>query len=132
MMYSNLGLSFHETLPLTGKGFVVCYREKYEGHLSSAHGAPRLHSCSLCNKMFAQRSDMYKHRTQVNFLYFTYLRNQLPGVGIYRRYQGNLIGGGVVGKTPLYRIQWVVMVTKASGVIRSFKHFLLHNHFKKW
>jgi hypothetical protein len=48
----------------------ISVREKYEGHMSSSHGEPKRHSCLLCNKQFAFRSDMYKHRTQVQLRAF--------------------------------------------------------------
>jgi hypothetical protein len=41
------------------------FREKYEGHMSSSHGAPKRHVCQLCGKQFALNSDLYKHRAQV-------------------------------------------------------------------
>lgn len=41
-------------------------KEKYEGHLSNAHGAPKRYQCTLCGKQFALNSDLFKHRAQVH------------------------------------------------------------------
>ena len=41
-------------------------KEKYEGHLSNAHGAPKRYQCPLCGKQFALNSDLFKHRAQVH------------------------------------------------------------------
>jgi len=41
-------------------------KEKYEGHLSKAHGAPKRYQCTLCGKQFALNSDLFKHRAQVH------------------------------------------------------------------
>ena len=41
-------------------------KEKYEGHLSNAHGAPKRYQCTLCGKQFALTSDLFKHRAQVH------------------------------------------------------------------
>lgn len=49
---------------LCGRNFMR--RAKYEGHMSSCHGAPKRHVCTVCGKQFSVSSDMYKHRAQVH------------------------------------------------------------------
>ena len=41
-------------------------KEKYEGHLSKVHGAPKRYQCTICGKQFALNSDLFKHRAQVH------------------------------------------------------------------
>ena len=41
-------------------------KEKYEGHLSKTHGAPKRYQCTICGKQFALNSDLFKHRAQVH------------------------------------------------------------------
>jgi len=41
-------------------------KEKYEGHLSKAHGAPNRYQCTFCGKQFGLNSDLFKHRAQVH------------------------------------------------------------------
>ena len=41
-------------------------KEKYQGHLSKAHGAPKRYQCTICGKQFALNSDLFKHRAQVH------------------------------------------------------------------
>ena len=41
-------------------------KEKYEGHLSKVHGAPKRYQCTICGKQFGLNSDLFKHRAQVH------------------------------------------------------------------